>query len=274
MNVVRQVLTKIRTKGGGRVVDGLRSAMQEVAIAGLHQKGFFRRAAFSGGSCLRIVHGSPRFSDTLEFCWLEPDEDLLLEPLFRALRTEFASFGLDIVITLKKRMPRIGSETGTLKKNARCFVLSVPGEETLNITFEIDLLSYPGFSTEEKRLPEPFPFQIRCVSLPDLFAATMHHLLFGNSNSFINGPDWFDFEWFIKNSVPLNLPHVARIAGLHSVDRLSDREFQLKLAHRIDSLDVTLARSSVNRSIDDLDLLNRWSRHYFHELAHYLIISV
>ncbi|MDR1725862.1 MAG: nucleotidyl transferase AbiEii/AbiGii toxin family protein, partial [Bacteroidales bacterium] len=34
--------------------------MQQIALAGLYKAGFFDRAAFYGGTCLRIFHGMQR----------------------------------------------------------------------------------------------------------------------------------------------------------------------------------------------------------------------
>ena len=36
---------------------------QQIILAGLYQGGFFEKAAFYGGTCLRIFHGLNRFSE-------------------------------------------------------------------------------------------------------------------------------------------------------------------------------------------------------------------
>jgi len=41
--------------------------MQQIALAGLYKAGFFDRAAFYGGTCLRIFHGMQRFSKIWTF---------------------------------------------------------------------------------------------------------------------------------------------------------------------------------------------------------------
>ena len=40
----------------------LREIMQEVALAGLYRAGFYEKAAFYGGTALRIFYGLDRFS--------------------------------------------------------------------------------------------------------------------------------------------------------------------------------------------------------------------
>jgi predicted nucleotidyltransferase component of viral defense system len=41
--------------------------LQQVVLAGLYRSGFFEKAAFYGGTCLRIFHGLDRFSEDLDF---------------------------------------------------------------------------------------------------------------------------------------------------------------------------------------------------------------
>ena len=47
----------------------LREVLHEIALSGLARAGFFRRGAFRGGTCLRILHGLRRFSEDLDFAW-------------------------------------------------------------------------------------------------------------------------------------------------------------------------------------------------------------
>ena len=45
----------------------LREIMQQIALAGLYRGGFFEKAAFYGGTALRIFYGLNRFSEDLDF---------------------------------------------------------------------------------------------------------------------------------------------------------------------------------------------------------------
>ena len=82
MTVLRQMLEKYDTTTSDGAVNGLREVMQEVALAGLYRGGFFEKAAFYGGTCLRIFYGLPRFSEDLDFSLLAPDAYFSLEPYF------------------------------------------------------------------------------------------------------------------------------------------------------------------------------------------------
>jgi len=43
--------------------NALREVLQEIALAGLYRGGFFDKAAFYGGTCLRIFYGLDRYSE-------------------------------------------------------------------------------------------------------------------------------------------------------------------------------------------------------------------
>ncbi|HET6428569.1 MAG TPA: nucleotidyl transferase AbiEii/AbiGii toxin family protein, partial [Phycisphaerae bacterium] len=45
----------------------LREITQEIVLASLGRTGFLQKAAFEGGTCLRIFHGTNRFSEDLDF---------------------------------------------------------------------------------------------------------------------------------------------------------------------------------------------------------------
>ncbi len=276
MSVLGQMLEKYDTTTVDGRVNGLREVMQEVALAGLYRGGFFDRAAFYGGTALRIFYGLPRFSEDLDFSLLAEDPDFSLEPYFRAVVDEFLALGLDVEISLKKKLVPTGIESAFLKSDTRQFSLAVHGEKTVKIKFEVDTRPPLGFSTEEKLLLEPFSFYVKCFALPDLFAGKMHALLFRNWKTRVKGRDWYDFEWYIKKGVPLHLSHfVSRaIQSGHLKGRqLKEDDFRLHLQRRIESLDVPLAVNDVMRFVSDTAALKIWSQEYFHQLAQRLIVT-
>ena len=53
--------------------------MQQIVLCGLQRGGFFKEAAFYGGTCLRIFHGLNRFSEDLDFSLLKKNPEFNLE---------------------------------------------------------------------------------------------------------------------------------------------------------------------------------------------------
>ncbi len=47
--------------------NAMKEIIQEIVLCGLSRTGFFQRAAFYGGTALRIFYGLDRFSEDLDF---------------------------------------------------------------------------------------------------------------------------------------------------------------------------------------------------------------
>ena len=77
----------------------------------------------------------------------------------------------------------------------------------IKIKLEIDTQPPPGFDTEEKLLLKPFSFYVKCFKAPDLFPGKMHALLFRKGKENVKGRDWYDFEWYIKKGIAININH-------------------------------------------------------------------
>lgn len=94
--VVEQMLQRVVHGSDAERSQALREVMQEVALAGLVRRGFFAKAAFYGGTCLRIFHQLPRFSEDLDFSLLLPDPAFSLQPYLQGLEEEFAALGIEV----------------------------------------------------------------------------------------------------------------------------------------------------------------------------------
>ena len=72
-------------------------------LSGLNRGGFFKEAAFYGGTCLRIFHGLNRFSEDRDFSLLKKNPDFTLEPYFPAIIEECKMLGRKVTITRKNK---------------------------------------------------------------------------------------------------------------------------------------------------------------------------
>lgn len=273
MSVVDQMLKKYDLSTHEDTAQALREVMQEIALAGLQRGGFFDKAAFYGGTCLRIFHGLPRFSEDLDFSLLQPEQAFSFEPYFKTLRQEFAAFGFQVELSEKKKTATTDIVSAFLKNNATVYDLKVVGQKTVKIKFEVDTDPPLRFSTEEKLLIQPYSFYVKCFAMPDLFAGKIHALIYRRWQNRVKGRDWFDFEWYVRQGVPLNLAHFAeraRQSGDLQADEFSRTEFLGLLQQRIQNLNVESARDDVARFLRDPSTLKIWSRDYFAQLSRML----
>ncbi|MCX5851611.1 MAG: nucleotidyl transferase AbiEii/AbiGii toxin family protein [Deltaproteobacteria bacterium] len=70
--VVMQMLAQYECRRVEDYARALREILQEIALLGLWRGRFFDRAAFYGGTALRILYGIDRYSEDFDFPLLEP----------------------------------------------------------------------------------------------------------------------------------------------------------------------------------------------------------
>ena len=69
--VLEQMLSKYELNSDYDRVNALKEILQEITLCGLSRGGFFRKAAFYGGTALRMFYGLDRFSEDLDFSLME-----------------------------------------------------------------------------------------------------------------------------------------------------------------------------------------------------------
>lgn len=257
----------------------LREIMQEIALAGLQRVGFFEKAAFYGGTALRIFHGLDRFSEDLDFSLLKTDPNFSLDKYLAAILIEFEAAGMTVSVREKQKANPNNIESAFLKSETiwkELVLENVIGAFELgqkaNITIKLEVDTKPplGFQTEEKLLTKPFSFFVKCFTIPNLFAGKMHALLFRKWKNNVKGRDWYDMEWYIKKGEPLNLSHFllrAKDSGSWEKETITESEFRELLTKKIDSVDFALVKADASRFIRDARIPDIWSPAYFHELV-------
>jgi len=115
---------------------------------------------------------------------------------------------------------------------------------------------------------------VRCFTLPCLFAGKIHAFLFRNWKMRVKGRDWFDFEWYIKNKVPFNLKHfIARAKQFGDTGgKIKDEKLlKLALANTIKSVDINAVKNDVTPFLKNPHSTEIWSEDYFLDLVERLL---
>ena len=99
--------------------NAVKEVVQEIALCGLSRAGFFKQAAFYGGTALRIFYGLDRFSEDLDFSLISPDSDFELRPYFSGLEKELASVGLKFSVEEKVKSVDSDIKSAFLKGNTK-----------------------------------------------------------------------------------------------------------------------------------------------------------
>jgi predicted nucleotidyltransferase component of viral defense system len=267
MNVFDQMLSRYVIGNAEDKRNATCEVMQEIVLSGLNRGGFFDKAAFYGGTCLRIFQGMERFSEDMDFSLTAKDPYFRFEAYFPNIVDEFKSLGKDVVITQKDKKSFGRIDSAFLKEDTSVYNIAFQTEKDVKIKMEVDIDPPLGFVTEQKLMLHPSSFYVKCFALPDLFAGKMHALLFRNWKTRVKGRDWYDFEWYVRHDVPLDFQHLKeRTKQFDGID-ISKDELLDKLKERLSSTDIGIVKQDVLPFIKNKDELDIWSNDYFLQLA-------
>ena len=275
-DIFNQMLSGYNIKTKEDRLNAVHEVMQQICLAGLNRAGFFDKAAFYGGTCLRIFYNLPRFSEDMDFSLTEIDDTFNLETYFDAITNEFTLLGREVQIQKKEKSQDTQIESAFLKDNTDIVNIRFQTEPSVKIKIEVDKVPPLKFNTEHKLLLLPFSFMTRCFTLPGLFAGKVHALMFRKWRNRVKGRDWYDFEWYIRNNVQLDFNHFKERAiqseGIE-FENLTPDQFKQLLKEKINSTNIEMVKADVHRFVINPLELDIWSTNYFLELADMMVIE-
>ena len=261
--------------------NAMKEIMQEIVLCGLSRAGFFKEAAFYGGTALRIFYGLDRFSEDLDFSLEQINLDFDLCSYFPVLEKEVKAFGLNVEIQEKEKTKDSNIRSAFLKGNTKEHLLlfyadervvgSVAKNEVVKIKFEVDT-NPPAFATyEHKYRLLPVPYEIRLYDMPSLFAGKIHAVICRGWQSRIKGRDLYDYIFYLSKAVTVNQRHLrARLIDRGYISEYQEctlEEIKMMLKNRFDSIDFLQARKDVEPFIRDTSVLDIWSSDFFKQIT-------
>jgi len=278
---IARMLYKYESQGLNDYINGLREILQEVALLGLWRSKFFEKAAFYGGTALRVIYGLDRFSEDMDFSLLEPSHRFDIDGYTAFLTKEIKGFGFDVRVERINKTRPSPVQSAFLKADTRNQLLvietgeeilqAIPKGQLLKIKLEVDTDPPPGFETQTRYLLQPIPFAVRAFVLPDLFAGKMHAILCRRWKNHVKGRDWYDLVWYAANHPELHLYHLEqrmRQTGDWKKDALlTPKSLKDLLVDAINHLDVDQARKEVEPFVRTPESLSVWSREFFLDVA-------
>ena len=285
-DAVIRMLDRYKCQSVEDYVRALREIMQEIALLGLWRSKFFDKAAFYGGTALRILYGMDRFSEDLDFSLLKPMNDFDLSRYAGTVERELQSFGFEAKMTTREKKDESPVQSAFLKANTLKHLLTIktaediawpiPRGQILKIKIEVDTDPPPGFSTENKFVLQPIPFSVRTFVLPDLFAGKMHAVLCRRWKSRVKGRDWYDLIWYAANHPQLHLSHLEQrmiqSGHLKKGEQMTPERFFALTNEAIEKLDVNQARKEVEPFVKNHDGLKVWSSEFFKDVVGRIVV--
>ena len=277
-NVIETMLAKYNPRNNNERENAIKEIMQEIALAGLSRGGFFEKAAFYGGTCLRIFHGLNRFSEDLDFALLNDDPSFKLEDYFSLLEKEFSSYGIEMKVEAKKKENEKEVQSAFLKGNTLLLMMSffpkseevkkVVPNQRIKIKFEIDTNNPSGGITEYRYKMFPAPYEIKIFDESTLFAGKIHAILCRNYKNHVKGRDYYDYLFYIGKGSKINLKYLEnklKATGgiINEKEKLTIEKTKELLKERFESADYQSAIEDVSNFISDKESLKFWKKELF-----------
>ncbi len=195
--------------------NALKEIIQQISLLGLDRSGFFERAAFYGGTVLRLLHGLDRFSEDMDFCLLKPEPDFALSNYFEKLSEELERYGFTARITEKRTGPGAEIESAFVKQPTQQGLLvigkspdGVHKEQLIKVRLEVDKHNPPGAITAKRLVKLPVPFMVNTLDLPSLFAGKLHAILARAYLNRVKGRDYYDLQFYLARDIPVNAAYL------------------------------------------------------------------
>ena len=273
MNIYDQMVAEYQQQASTSTPNVEQEVMQKIALAGLSRGGFFKHAAFYGGTCLRLFHQLPRYSEDMDFTLREKNSDIHLVDFFPYIIEEFHLAGHEVIIQKKDKKMFGRVESAFLKENTEVFDIKFQTKKTVKVKIEMDTDPPLGFETEDLPLSRPYPFVVRCVALSDLYAGKMHALLYRNWKTRVKGRDWYDFQWYVANRVPLNFEHLQKRIREFNDEDITKERFMEMLHEKLSMTDIESVKLDVRGFIFNQRDIEIWSNDYFLKLADMIVFK-
>lgn len=278
-----KMLEKYDLTNSNSSYDALREILQEIVLLGLYDAGFFKYAAFYGGTALRILHNLPRFSEDLDFSLLESNSEFNLKPYEEAIISTLKAFGFDVTIEIKEKNNISAIASAFVKGNTIEHLININApkditskihrDQAVKIKLEVDTNSPLEFETANVIRLTPRPFSINAFTLPSLYAGKMHAILCRAWSTRPKGRDWYDLVWYIANDIELDSIHLkSRLSqsckyleenNIQIPSELTKQTIKELLLQRIETLDIVKAKNDVQPFIKDIREIELWSKEFF-----------
>lgn len=267
--IITERLKTLATASDLQQTNAAKEVIQEFALLGLARCGFFKVAAFHGGTCFRIIDGLDRFSEDLDFSLLEADANFQLTDLVEPLQAELKSWGLNTEAVDRSKVDSVIKKM-FLKESSLGCVLSLrhplKPNQKLHIKIELDVNPPQGAETRNCLCEFPTDYYVRCHTQPTMFAGKIHALL---RRPYPKGRDWYDFTKYISRKTMINLAFLKNALMLNNsqeqAESLTIKLVIQMLSERLESLSIETLIHDIRPFVLDDTPLSLWSHEFFRD---------
>lgn len=189
---MKEIALQVSAHSGAQKLNVLREYVQNEILFILQTSGFADHIYFVGGTALRFLYGTKRFSEDLDFSAGRTWRKRSLGEMAARLSKQLTKSGHDVEVPFKeeKTVARASVRFGRILQEA---VLSRRQGQVLAVNIEIDTNPPAGWVEERTIVNLHIPVLLRHYDKPSLFAAKIAAFL---TRPYAKGRDVYDLVWF------------------------------------------------------------------------------
>jgi hypothetical protein len=235
-----------------------REYLQARVLGGLQRAGAMIPLAFHGGTALRFLFATPRYSEDLVFALEHDRERYDFRSYLRAIQTELQAEDYLIAINVNDRRV-VHSAWVRFRGLYYALGLSPHREETLSVRLEVDTHPPAGAGLDTTVVRRQVILRLQHHDRASLLAGKLHAIL---QRPYLKGRDLYDLLWYLSDpgwpSPNLTLLNNALVQTGWAGAPLTDETWRAAVRERLQAADWARVVADVRPFLDptaDLSLL-------------------
>ncbi len=233
----------------------LTEILQHLVLQSLYRQKAFKYLTFTGGTALRLLYNTGRFSEDLDFS-LTQKEDIKLVELVSKIQKDLLLVGIEFKSYIKDEKVVFKSDF-RFSNILNEFNLSPLKDQKLTIKFEVNRKPPKGWKKEMLLVSAPVSYSVSIFNLPSLFATKLHAVFY---RKYTKGRDYYDLIWYLGRQVKPNfkLLNNARDQTQPGEEKFTEENFKERLIKHLESVDFKEIKKDVERLVinrEELDFL-------------------
>ena len=282
-DAILSMMQRYKCKNSVDYENALKEIVQEVALQGLSRSNFFSKAAFYGGTALRIFYGLPRYSEDLDFSLDLPDSTFDLANYLPYVEKELQAYNFQMTVRKKEKTKESAVQSAFIKGNTVQNILEITSDDAsiyglnpnalVKIKFEIDTNPPEGAGYQYMTAINPANYRVRLYDMQSLFAGKIHAVLCRDYKHRVKGRDFYDYIWYLKKGCTVNLMHLQKrmeqSGKWNPAEELTLEGLKGLLKARFSTVDFANAKMDVSPflSITEKKGLELWDRDFFTDVT-------
>jgi hypothetical protein len=237
----------------------IREYLQARILGALQQAGAFIPLAFHGGTALRFLYATPRFSEDLDFALEKTRESYDLRQYLRGIQRAFLAEGYNVTINVSDRKT-VHSAFVRFPGLLYEFQLSSHRDESLAVKLEVDTHPPDGAGLSTTIIRRHVILHLHHHDRASLLAGKLHAIL---QRPYLKGRDLYDLLWYLSDpSWPepnLIMLNCALMQSGWEIDPLTSDNWQKAISGRLRTINWAQAVADVRPFLEPgtaIDLLN------------------